>query len=106
MNITRTLTAAALGLSLAAGAAAPATAATPAPTYKKVLDHNQTTHWVGNTLIVGRYSDALATCRDGRWSTKATSPACISDAYTWARRTHQPTAGIGPTTLPKQPTVR
>lgn len=104
MNLTRTLTTAALTLTLAAGAATPATAATPAPTYKKILDHHQKTHWVGNTLIVGRYSDALATCRDGRWSTKATSPACISDAYTWARRTNQPTTGIGPTTLPKQPT--
>ena len=31
-----------------------------------------------------------------------TPAACIADAYTWARKTNQPTAGIGPTTLPRR----
>lgn len=106
MNLTRALAAAALAAAVALSAAAPAIAATPAPAYKVVLDHHQKTHWVGNTLVVGNLGHAYAACRDGRFTTKATSPQCISTAYTWARRTGQATEGVGPITLPKQPTTR
>lgn len=65
-----------------------------------IWDEGQPTHWENGGLVIGTYSDALATCQDVRFTDESDGQNCINAATEWGKDTGQD-MNVGPTTLPE-----